>query len=275
VKEWNVRPLQAHFEVEPTIAAEHRLLKEVPCILANSETIVADLTRLSGVDFSSRATIVAHGTPDPFAFKPARQAMRKAGGKAVRLVYVGRFEHRKGFDIAALAFERLLGMNLNVAIEMVGDEVSAKTAASLASLGVSRLLRHEAARIGGILGREQLDDLLSSADVVVMPSRYESFGLVAIEAMAAGAPVVALRGSALSEVIEDGVSGRLVDADGNEVAAIVDVLLKLVRDGALRQALSSGARAAFERKYTMNEMICGVEGVFRAASMTMRVTGNS
>ena len=259
VKEWGVRPLQAHFEVEPTIAAEHRLLKEVPHILANSKAIVADLAQLSGVDVSSKARVIPHGTPDPFALKPERREIRTSEGHPVKLVYVGRFELRKGFDIAALVFDRLLQRGLDVEIDMVGDELSPRVAASLGSLGVTRLLTHGDARIGGVVDREQLDDLLSSAHVVLVPSRYESFGLVAVEAMAAGAPVIALRSGGLSEVVEDGVAGRLVNSNGREVATIVDILLHMVRDSALRRTLSKGARDTFERKFKMDMMIDGVE----------------
>jgi glycosyltransferase involved in cell wall biosynthesis len=265
VKEWGVRPLQAHFEVEPTIAAEHRLLKEVPHILGNSKAIVADLAQLSGAELSSKTTVVPHGTPDPFVLRSERRAMRKPDGHPIKLAYVGRFEPRKGFDIAALVFDRLLQMGLDISVEMVGDEVSPQIATSLASLGVTRLLVHKAAKVGGFADRERLDDLLSSAHAVLMPSRYASFGLVAIEAMAAGAPVVALRSGGLSEVIEDGISGRLVNSDGNEVAAIVEILADIVRDPTLRTMLSKGARETFDRRFRIDLMIDGVEDAFRAA----------
>jgi glycosyltransferase involved in cell wall biosynthesis len=106
--------------------------------------------------------------------------------------------------------------------------------------------------------------MLSSADIVVIPSRYESFGLVAIEAMAAGAPVVGLRTSGLAEIVAEGVSGRLVEVDGREVEGILAALISIIRDRSLRHKLASGARELFERRFTSDIMIDGIERTFQA-----------
>lgn len=264
-KEWSIRPLQEHFEVEPTIAAEHRLLEAVPTILANSTAIVNDLTRMSGVDLTAKATVIPHGTTDPFISNPLRRAMRTPDTKPVRLLYAGRFEARKGFDIAATVFDKLLQMGRDVEIDMIGDELSPRVVSWLTSLGATRLLGHPRVRLGGVVDRERLDDMLSSADIVLFPSRYESFGLVAIEAMAAGAPVVALRTGGLAEVIKEGISGRLVEADGREVQAILDVLIPMIGDSSLRRELSRGARETFQRLFTLDIMIDGVERALKSA----------
>ena len=98
-----------------------------------------------------------------------------------------------------------------------------------------------------------------------MPSRYESFGLVAIEAMAAGAPVVALKVGGLAEVIEHEKSGYLIEHDGTEVATFISYLTGILRSSKLRSELSQGARLAFEKRFTSELMIDGVEHAFRTA----------
>lgn len=263
-EEWQVRPLQEHFEIEPTIAAEHRLLQEIPTILANSKAIVSDLSRLSGIDFSARTIIVPHGTTDPFAINANRRTMRANNSSKVKLLYAGRFEARKGFDIAILAFAALLH-DFEIEVDLVGDDLSPQAVSWLEALGVSHLLTHPQVRFTGVVDRETLDDMFSTADIVVLPSRYESFGLVAIEAMAAGAPVIAFRVGGLAEIVEDGVSGRLLKTGGNDIQAVVDAVRSLVQDSNLRSKLSAGARAAFERHYSLTLMIDGVEKALKLA----------
>lgn len=263
--EWKIRPLQEHFDVNPTIAAEHRLLADVPTIIANSSAIVRDLVNLSGVNIEPKTTIVPHGTPDPFLENPARKGMRLRTDGLVKLLYAGRFETRKGFDIAARVFDKLLRQNFRLEIDIVGEELSPRTVAWLKSIHAANLLDHPHVRFGGIVDRARLDDMYSIADIVVMPSRYESFGLVAIEAMAAGAPVVALKVGGLAEVIEHGKSGYLIDHDGTEVATFVRYLTDMLRSSNLRRELSEGARLTFEKRFTSELMIEGVEDAFRAA----------
>ena len=166
---------------------------------------------------------------------------------------------RKGFDIAAKVFERLLRKNLDISIDIVGDDLTPATEAWLQSVGAQALVGDKRVRFGGLVDRTALDDLYCSADVVLMPSRYESFGLVAVEALAAGAPVVTSKTGGLSEVVEDDVSGFLIPVDGGEVEAFMAKTLALIRDRELRTRLSRGARKAFEERFTLGKMIDGVE----------------
>jgi glycosyltransferase involved in cell wall biosynthesis len=258
-REWNTRPLFAHFGVEPVITLEKQLLRTIPTILANSKAIVSDLQRIGDIEFESRTTVAPHGTTDPFTDKPHRRAFRRSKLGPVQLYYVGRFEARKGFDLAAQAFCEILRAFRDVEVHLVGDDITLEKKAWLSSVGAGSLLDDDRLHVHGMVSRERLDDLYAGADAVVMPSRYESFGLVAIEAMAAGAPVIALKSGGLSEVVADGISGYLVDIDGEEVNSIVKVLKPIIRDSELRAQLSAGARKAFEERFTIERMIGGVE----------------
>lgn len=91
----------------------------------------------------------------------------------------------------------------------------------------------------------ELADAYASADVVVVPSKHEAFGLVVLEAWCAGKPVVATRVGGLPELIEDGVSGRLVPP--GDVTAIADAVAGLLRDAGERKRLAAtGAARASE-----------------------------
>jgi D-inositol-3-phosphate glycosyltransferase len=95
-------------------------------------------------------------------------------------------------------------------------------------------------RFVGAVDLERLPDYYAAADVCVVPSRYESFGLAAIEAMACGTPVVASRVGGLQVTVEDGATGFLVPWRSPELFA--EKLHLLLSDAPLRQRL--GARAA-------------------------------
>lgn len=93
--------------------------------------------------------------------------------------------------------------------------------------------------------RVQLADWYRAADLVAMPSRSESFGLVAAEAQACGTPVVASAVGGLRTVVQDGVTGRLVPS--HDPVLWADAIAGLLADDVARAALAVGARRAGER----------------------------
>jgi len=131
----------------------------------------------------------------------------------LKVLYIGRLDYAKGYDI------------LRTALDEVGDKVSFRTAGEsvvnddLSGLSVAR------EEFLGWLSPPELAGVLRASDVVVIPSRSEAFGLVAIEAMRAGKMVVATRVGGLPEVVEDGVTGVLVPLE--DPAAFRDILLRL------------------------------------------------
>ncbi|MBO0684147.1 MAG: glycosyltransferase, partial [Candidatus Dormibacteraeota bacterium] len=92
----------------------------------------------------------------------------------------------------------------------------------------------------------RLRDLYAGSDVFVMPSRSEPFGIAAVEALASGLPVVATAQGGLTDIVEDGVNGRLVrPGDGRDLACALEALLA---DEAGRRAMGAeGRRLAAER----------------------------
>jgi len=177
---------------------------------------------------------------------PARERYR-LGGCSV-LLTVGRLVERKGHAlvIRALASLREEQRPVRYVIAGTGPE--------------ERRLRHLAAELGvqdrvvftGYVPEEDLPGLYAACDVFVMPSRalpvrdgIEGFGTVFLEAGACGKPVVGGRSGGVSEAIEDGVTGVLVDPDGPDELA--DVLRRLVQDPELRRRMGDAGRARAER----------------------------
>jgi glycosyltransferase involved in cell wall biosynthesis len=118
------------------------------------------------------------------------------------------------------------------------------------SLGVS-----EAVHLPGWVAGRDKDALLASADVLVLPSHFEGLGLCILEAMAYGVPVIATRVGGIPDVVEDGVTGLLVEP--GDVERLADRLVALLLDAELRQRVRVAAFKRVRERYS-------VEAVFEA-----------
>lgn len=120
----------------------------------------------------------------------------------LRLLFVGRLDRQKGADILLQAVAPL---QAQVCVRIVGERVHAGTGARLPQM----------AHVGytGWLSQQQVAAQINACDAVVMPSRWEGFGLVAVEAMRAGKPVLASAVGGLREIVVDGLTGHLFPPD--------------------------------------------------------------
>jgi glycosyltransferase involved in cell wall biosynthesis len=115
------------------------------------------------------------------------------------------------------------------------------------------------AREMGWLARERIAVLCGAADVLVVPSRWEGFGLVALEAMRCGCAVVASRTGGLPEVIEDGVSGLLFEpGDSDQLATLLEQL-----DAASWKAMGEAGRRRFEALFTIERIGDQLDALYR------------
>lgn len=262
--EWNERPLYKHHFVDKVIAAEKAVFQRAPLLLANSGAIIDAIEAGYDVSIKDRAPVVPHGTPDPLEKRADAAAQRSAAllsGDPIRVLYVGRFEPRKGFDIAVDVAQQLIALPA-VEVRFIGDILSDDHRSSIISAGAGSILEHERVLFIGAVDRSELDDAYVEADIILMPSRFESFGLVAIEAMAAGRPVLALKSGGLAEVaIEE--NGCRAWADGPNVSLDIAKEIKALmknRDELLQRGKK--ARQAYEDHYSLNAMAAGIEQVY-------------
>ncbi|MEO0428100.1 MAG: glycosyltransferase [Pseudomonadota bacterium] len=252
--DWAARPVFAHRHLRPMIAAEARALKTVPTILANSCAILRDIEACYGLDLADRACIVPHGTADVGAGNETE--------RAPVILFLGRFEHRKGFDLAAQTVARVLERLPEARAVFAGDALEASGRPMLDELDLAALSADPRVSWPGILPRAALEAALREAAVVLFPSRYESFGLVAIEAFAAATPVIALEGSGPSQVIRHGEDGLLVSQDAG-APGLTDAVVALLREPQRCRAMGRAARRRYEHAFTVDAMCEGVEAVFR------------
>jgi glycosyltransferase involved in cell wall biosynthesis len=105
--------------------------------------------------------------------------------------------------------------------------------------------------------------IMSEVDMVVHPADHESFGRVLVEAMAAGLPVVGVRGGGPAEIVVDGVTGLLASPDDAEELALC--VERLCRDAALRRAMGEAGRSRARRRYSLTRCVEQMAEVYREA----------
>jgi glycosyltransferase involved in cell wall biosynthesis len=126
---------------------------------------------------------------------------------------------------------------------------------------VRRLALDDVVRLPGWRTRAELRTLYHAADVFVLPTREEAFGIAALEARAAGLPVVAWRGTGVADFVRDGVHGLLCASD----AEMTDRLAALGREPQQLAALAAHGRADPPAAYDWREVVRRHEAVYAAA----------
>lgn len=155
-------------------------------------------------------------------------------------LYLGRVSHAKGIDLLIGAAARLAPGLPELRVLVVGPDWGERAAAEqqVRAAGLERFVTFT-----GELSRTDVRRALRSAHVLAHPSRFEAFGIVLLEAMAAGLPVVALRTAAMPEVVEHGRTGLLADPD--DQASLAGCLGAVLRDEAFARRLGrAGAEHA-------------------------------
>jgi N-acetyl-alpha-D-glucosaminyl L-malate synthase BshA len=109
--------------------------------------------------------------------------------------------------------------------------------------------------------QDQVVPLLSVADLFLLPSQQESFGLAALEAMACGVPVIASRVGGLPEVIDDGVDGYLKDPE--DLQGMAEQALTVLGDVKLHERLAAAARRKVEEKFGADRVVPQYEAFYR------------
>ena len=229
-------------EREPEVRrqAERRLVRSVDRIVAATKHERQLLRQIYGVS-ADRVEVIPLGVNLSRFHSRDRVEARRALNLDLDthvLLAVGRIEPLKGLDILIEAIAQMTERERVVLLIVGGDDRAAPQIARLgaqaAEAGVG-----DRVRFVGAVPHEQLSAYYNAADVVVVPSFYESFGLVAVEAMASGVPVVASRVGGLASTVVDGRTGYLVPwRCPDPFAEKLDLLLE---NPSLRHALGAAA----------------------------------
>lgn len=179
-------------------SVEWWLANDSDAVIACSTSMKDEVTTLFGVSESS-VTVIRNGI-DRSTWHFRRREPRSEPAK---LLYVGRLEYEKGIQDAIAALPRIRRSHPGTTLHIAGEGTQFAWLAGLART-------HRVARAVSFLGNLDHTELLGwlhGADAIVLPSRYEPFGIIALEAAAAGTPLVASTAGGLGEAIVDGVTG--------------------------------------------------------------------
>jgi len=233
-------------ETDLRIAAERTIAHTADRIVVASEHEAALLTTLYAADAERISTVPCGVDLDLFTPADKDAARARLGlrdGERI-ILFVGRIEPLKGIDVL-INVAAQLHEDENFRVLIVGGDARAESeVAQLKQLATRLGVDHHISFVGAV-EHEDLPLYYNAADVCVVPSYYESFGMVAVESMACGTPVVASRVGGLASTISDGETGYLIPWRCPEPFA--ERLELLLDNDELRASFGRAAREAVER----------------------------
>ena len=269
-------PAGAAREPALRIAEEARIVGAVDRLIAATVVERAHLVSHYGAD-PTRIAVIPCGV-DTELFAPGDRAAARGSlglGEDPHVLYVGRQSPIKGLETLLDAMARLRAGGTPARLSIVGGDADEPLDGHEAALRerLARLSLGEAVTFVGAQPQDRLPAWYVAADVTVLPSYYESFGMVALEAMACGSPVVASRVGGLQTTVRDRVTGLLVP--DHDPAALAEALGRLIADEDLRWRLGrEGARWAAQHRWPcVAEAVCREYAALVEAAATHLAAG--
>lgn len=213
------------------------------------------------------------------------KAPQKQGGNTIKrrtLICVGRITPEKGLHIVIEAFNRLADRYPDLELSLIGQEritpaeflielsddprlkpLKAFYPGSYRKRILEGLAPSLSSRVSlsGHVSHSEMASIYTEATVFLNASYYESFGIPVAEAMACGVPVVATRAGGVPEIVEDGVSGLLVEP--GDAQALVGAITALLEDAGLRERLASAARERIRERFNWDSIAARLADFYR------------
>lgn len=218
----------------------HLPLRAVNCLIALSHHEVGVLKRLGVADEKIR--LIPLWVDVPFINAVPYGQSLAAGYSSPHVLFLGQLKERKGYDTLARAMPLVLRQLPSTTFLFAGQNPA--RAGHLEEICRENGSFNSLVLLGSV-DEESKVRLMRSADCLVYPTRYESFGLPPLEAMAAGCPVVATDLPVVSEMIQNGENGILVEPESHE--ALAAGILQVLLDPALRARLVQGGKNTLAR----------------------------
>ncbi|MEU6558753.1 glycosyltransferase family 4 protein [Nocardia nova] len=181
-----------------------------------------------------------------------------------RLLYVGRLEYEKGIQDAIAALPRIRRAHPGTTLTIAGVGTQFEWLRERAR--VHRVAR--AVNFAGRLDHTELLGWLHGADAIVLPSRYEPFGIVALEAAAAGTPLVTSTAGGLGELVVDGVTGASFEPA--DVTGLVEAVTAVLDDPVAAQQRAYAAHARLTADFAWDVVAAETIQVYQAAKRRVR-----
>ena len=245
-----------HVPLEPTLVVHKRpaylTTRDADWVTACSRALL-DHGRWMVPEIRGRSSVVYNGLS---ACEIPIPAARRPG--PFKLLCAGRLVEQKGFATAIDAMHRVHQRGHDVELTILGDgPMRAEWTALAQRLGVSSRVV-----FAGWAEQSEVLAKMAQADAIVVPSEWEPFGLVAVQAAQCSKPVIAARVDGLPEVVLDGVTGLL--AAPGDAAAFADCIEHLLLDPSLAQTLGAAGRQRAAECFDSARMVDSVRGTVRA-----------
>jgi glycogen(starch) synthase len=240
-------------------SAERWLVAEADRVITCSAFMRDEVVESLGADEGRLELIPNHVDLSPFS-PPAESVRLELWAEERPLIlFAGRLEFEKGVQTALDALARIERAAPGVGLVIAGDGTYRSVLEDRAAeLGLDGRVRFE-----GFVDESRLRSLYRSADLAVIPSLYEPFGLVTLEAMASGTPVVAANTGGLREIVDHDVSGLLFPpGDANELAAAA---VRILRDPELGGRLAREARLGLVARSSWSAAATATAEAYRGA----------
>jgi glycosyltransferase involved in cell wall biosynthesis len=217
------------------------------------------LVRALGLELPPVTVVPPGYTPVAAPSPDGRPFSEQLGLPGPFFLFVGRLASNKGLLRLAEAFAPIARRDRSASLVVIGADggVGPALDARLGELGIADRVR----RLGHLADDRDLAQAYREARATVLPSDYEAFGLVLLESLAQGTPVVASRVGGIPEIIEDGRSGLLVPP--GDVPALGEALERLWSDPALARALGESGRREVVPRFTWEGLVDRLDAVYR------------
>ncbi len=237
----------------PMLALEKEVMLGADAVRSISSAIREDIEQAYGFTLADEKVVVA-----PLGMPPTDASVSKTRAQeGVTVLFVGRLEYRKGIDVLLAAIPHILEQNPTIRFRILGDDTLA-AASGTGTYKEQYLATPLATRWSGQVSFEGRvsDEVLAAAykacDIFVAPSRFESFGLVFLEAMREAKPVIGGETGGIPEIIANNVNGLLVSP--GDVNPLVSAVLRLAGSAQERDAMGKAGGERFLSTFTARAM---------------------
>jgi glycogen(starch) synthase len=264
---WTAADHESYSAYRELVRLERELVARSAAVHGISAAIVATFDKLYPGALRRDRLVVSHiGRAD--AGQPALESTRQRP----MVLFVGRLEPRKGIDTFLAAAARVAAEDDSIDFVVAGDDSRPSCDGDTYADLWARLAGANARRLefAGAVSDDELARLITDARVVTMPSRYESFGLVVVEAMMHGRAAVASDVGGIAELIDDSRTGVLVPVA--DVPSLADAIRAVATDPLRAAEMGAAARAAFERHLHIGAAAERLEQVLRPVARQNRPT---
>lgn len=224
--------------------------------LALSKSIGEEYVKLYGID-REKIRLAPVGIPEP------KKLNVKTDPNLI--LFLGRLEPRKGTDLLIQAMPKVWSEVPQAKLILVGKDQPLAPNGGTYDSWIQESLpadMHSKIKLTGFVTDETREKYLASCTLLAAPSRYESFGLIYLEAMAYGKPIVGTHNGGAEDIIEDGQNGYLSELSP---AGIAEGIIKILKNKDLAKDMGQRSLEIFEEKYTVAKMVASTVKFYQEA----------